>query len=89
MTASIHRIPTILRETPPEQDELLADKAELEGRIAVLSGQVATIMANTAAARHAGGIDKERLRELVAELLNDEMHDARTWIDNRLEEFDR
>ena len=43
-------------------------------------------LASTAAAAHAGGIDKKRLEDILIEQVRDELHLLSEWLENRLDE---
>ena len=70
----------------PHRRELLDDLDELNGVIELGCKTWVASLASTAAAAHAGGIDKKRLEDILIEQVRDELHLLSEWLENRLEE---
>lgn len=85
-------VPSMRPDSPPtpslERQELQADFRELDRMTTGLADYCATLLSTTKAAKHVGGLNKARLREVLIEQMRDETHDARQWILNRLEQVD-
>ena len=81
-----HDTPAILSTPSDFRLQLLAAVDELDARIEIQAAAAATAMDTSMAASLGCSIDKKRIHEVVAELLNDEMSLARQWLNNQLEE---
>jgi hypothetical protein len=84
---SLTYIHPIFRRATPEQEELMADRDEMEDQIAHLKLLVARRLSTLSIVGHVGGVDPKDIAERVEELCRDVLYPASSWLESRLEDI--